>query len=382
MSAPSARQPAVLVCEDGRAFRGQAYGHRGVALGEAVFTTGMTGYQETLTDPSFHRQIVVMTAPHVGNTGWNDEDDESDRIWAAGYVVRDPARIASNHRSRRGLEDELVAQRVVGIAGVDTRALTRHLRERGTMRAGIASTDSPDLDDLLRQVRAQPPMTGADLAPEVSARQAYVVPAAGGRPRFRVAALDLGIKAASARMLAAAGCEVRVVPVTGGPEELLAGRPDGILVSNGPGDPSAADHAVRAVRAALASGIPVLGICLGHQVLARALGLGTHKLGYGHRGVNQPVKDLATDRVAITSHNHGFAVTWPGGLDQSVGTPYGRVAVSHVALNDGVVEGLRCADVPAISVQHHPEAAPGPHDATGVFGELELLMARRRDAAA
>ncbi|HVA61970.1 MAG TPA: glutamine-hydrolyzing carbamoyl-phosphate synthase small subunit [Mycobacteriales bacterium] len=360
----------MLVLEDGRVFTGSAYGAPGEALGEAVFNTGMTGYQETLTDPSYHRQVVVMTAPQIGNTGVNDADPESDRIWVAGYAVRDPARIPSNHRARGGLADALVAQGVVGIAGIDTRALTRHLRERGAMRVGVSSVES-DPAALLTRVTASPGMVGADLAREVSTAEPYVVPAAG-EVRYRVAALDLGIKRSTPAYLAERGVETRVLPATSTAADLLAHEPDGVFFSNGPGDPATADYAVAAIRGVLAAGVPVFGICFGHQVLGRALGFGTYKLRYGHRGVNQPVQDRRTGRVAITSHNHGFAVDAPTGAP--VDTEFGRVEVSHVNLNDGVVEGLRCLDRPAFSVQYHPEAAPGPHDATGLFAEFTRLM--------
>ncbi|MEP6463130.1 MAG: glutamine-hydrolyzing carbamoyl-phosphate synthase small subunit, partial [Frankiaceae bacterium] len=350
-----------LVLEDGRVFPGSSYGAVGSTVGEAVFNTGMTGYQETLTDPSYHRQVVVMTAPHIGNTGVNDTDPESSRIWVAGYVVRDPARRASSWRSERSLESELVAYGVVGISGVDTRALTRHLRERGAMRCGIGS----EPDAVLATVQAAPAMAGADLAREVSVTEPYVVPAVGPS-RFRVAAVDLGMKRSTPRYLAAAGCEVHVLPATSSAEDVLALEPDGVFFSNGPGDPAATPYAVETLRAVL--GVrPVFGICFGHQMLGRALGFGTYKLGYGHRGVNQPVQ-LSNGRVHVTSHNHGFAVDAPVGSVSS--TEFGRVEVSHVALNDGVVEGLRCLDVPAFSVQYHPEAAPGPHDATGLFEEF------------
>ncbi|HLZ37271.1 MAG TPA: glutamine-hydrolyzing carbamoyl-phosphate synthase small subunit [Mycobacteriales bacterium] len=370
------RPPALLVLEDGRVFAGDAYGALGETVGEAVFTTAMTGYQETLTDPSYHRQVVVMTAPHVGNTGVNDEDPESGRIWVAGYVVRDPSRVASSWRARRALEDELRAQGVVGISGVDTRALTRHLRERGAMRVGVSSVDD-DPDAVLARVLASPRMEGADLAREVSTDEPYVVPADGGR-RFSVAALDLGIKRMTPRRLAQRGIEVHVLPASATADDLLAARPDGVFFSNGPGDPAASGYAVDAMRGVLAAGVPTFGICFGNQILGRALGLGTYKLTYGHRGVNQPVRDRASGRVAVTSHNHGFAVAAPA--EGVVETPFGRVEVSHVALNDGVVEGLRCLDVPAFSVQYHPEAAPGPHDADGLFDRFADLMTRRPDA--
>jgi carbamoyl-phosphate synthase small subunit len=364
-------RPARLVLEDGRTFTGAPYGAVGEVFGEAVFTTSMTGYQETLTDPSYAGQVVVMTAPHIGNTGVNDEDPESARIQVAGYVVRDPARLPSNYRSRRSLDAELAAAGVVGIAGVDTRALTRHLRERGAMRVGVSSLGT-EPDTLRQRVLASPGMLGADLARTVTTREPYVVPA-GGRARFRVAAVDLGIKRSTPARMSQAGCEVHVLPATTGPDELLALDPDGVFFSNGPGDPATADYAVAAVRGVLAAGMPVFGICFGHQVFARALGLDTYKLVFGHRGSNQPVQERATGRVHITSHNHGFAVAAP--LDAPFDTPYGVADVSHVNLNDGVVEGLSCREVPAFSVQYHPEAAPGPHDATALFTRFTELMA-------
>lgn len=363
--------PAVLVLEDGRSFRGRAYGATGETFGEAVFSTGMTGYQETLTDPSYHRQVVVMTAPHVGNTGVNDEDAESARIWVSGYVVRDPARVPSSWRATRSLDEELRRQRVVGISGVDTRAITRHLRERGAMRVGIFSGDRvADPDAMLARVRGQEQMTGADLAPEVATEEAYVVPAVGAK-RFTVAALDLGIKGMTPRRLAERGIEVHVLPATATVEEVYAVRPDGVFLSNGPGDPAAADLTV--VRAVLERGTPLFGICFGNQLLGRALGFGTYKLKYGHRGINQPVQDRTTGRVEVTAHNHGFAVDAP--LDTVADTPYGRAEVSHVCLNDQVVEGLRLLDRPAFSVQYHPEAAAGPHDAAYLFDRFAGLMA-------
>ncbi len=364
-----------LMLEDGRSFTGEAFGVRGETFGEVVFATGMTGYQETLTDPSYHRQIVVMTAPHIGNTGVNDDDNESEKIHVAGFVVRDPSRIASSWRAQRTLDDELVAAGVVGVSGIDTRALTRHLRERGAMRCGIGSA-AQDPGELLERVRTSPSMVGADLAPQVSTPAPYVVPAATDVPYFRVAALDLGMKRATPNALRALGCEVHVLPARSSGDALLELAPDGVFLSNGPGDPAAADYAVQAVRRVLDAGVPVFGICFGNQVLARALGFETYKLTYGHRGVNQPVADIATGRIMVTSHNHGFAVRAP--RDGVTQTPYGRVEVSHVALNDGVVEGLACLDVPAFSVQFHPEAAPGPHDAHGLFERFRDLMAARR----
>ncbi|MQA34189.1 glutamine-hydrolyzing carbamoyl-phosphate synthase small subunit [Modestobacter roseus] len=368
---------ALLVLEDGRTFRGEAYGAVGTTVGEAVFSTGMTGYQETLTDPSYARQIVVMTAPHIGNTGVNAEDDESRRMWVAGFVVRDPARRPANWRATGSLDDELVAQGVVGISGIDTRALTRHLRDRGAMRAGIST--ELDAEQLLARVTASDAMTGADLAPLVSASDPYVVPAVGEK-RFTVAALDLGIKTATPRYLAELGVETHVLPATATAEDLLAHGVDGVFISNGPGDPAAADYAVAAVRGVLEARRPLFGICFGNQILGRALGLGTYKLRFGHRGLNQPVLDRVSGTVRVTSHNHGFAVDAP--LDRPVDTPFGPVEVSHVGLNDDVVEGLRLVDAPAFSVQFHPEAAAGPHDANPLFGRFVDLMTASKDGAA
>ncbi len=365
-----ARASALLVLEDGRAFDGESFGATGETFGEAVFSTGMTGYQETLTDPSYHKQVVVMTAPHIGNTGVNDEDPESARIWVAGYVVRDPARVPSNWRARRSLDDELARQGIVGISGVDTRALTRHLRERGAMRVGI-STSEQDPKALLERVLASPPMQGADLAAEVSTPQPYTVPAIGEK-KFTVAAIDLGIKAMTPHRLAERGIEVHVLPATSGIDDVLAVSPDGVFFSNGPGDPGAAREPVLLLQEVLRRGIPFFGICFGNQLLGRALGFGTYKLKYGHRGINQPVIDRGTDKVEITAHNHGFAVDAP--LDGETKTPFGRARVSHVCLNDDVVEGLECLDVPAFSVQYHPEAAAGPHDAGYLFDRFVDLM--------
>ncbi|MFZ4191369.1 glutamine-hydrolyzing carbamoyl-phosphate synthase small subunit [Streptomyces pseudogriseolus] len=370
------RVPAVLVLEDGRIFRGRAYGAVGETFGEAVFSTGMTGYQETLTDPSYHRQVVVMTAPHVGNTGVNDEDAESARIWVSGYVVRDPARVPSSWRSRRTLDEELAAQGVVGISGVDTRALTRHLRERGAMRVGIFSGNAlPDEGTMLAEVRQAPEMTGADLSAEVATTETYVVPAQGEK-KFTVAAVDLGIKGMTPYRMAERGIEVHVLPATASVEEVYAVNPDGVFFSNGPGDPATADHPVALMRAVLERGTPLFGICFGNQILGRALGFGTYKLKYGHRGINQPVQDRTTGKVEVTAHNHGFAVDAP--LDTVSDTPFGRAEVSHVCLNDNVVEGLQLLDKPAFSVQYHPEAAAGPHDAAYLFDRFVSLMEGQR----
>jgi carbamoyl-phosphate synthase small subunit len=344
-----------------------------------VFATGMTGYQETLTDPSYHRQVVVMTAPHIGNTGVNDEDAESGRIWVAGYVVRDPARVPSSWRSRRTLDDELRAQGVVGISGVDTRALTRHLRERGAMRVGISTTTAHP-DELLQRVRSAPTMAGSDLSGHVTTKEPYVVHALGER-RFTVAAVDLGIKTMTPEQLSRRGVEVHVLPSTCSAEEVLAVEPDGVFFSNGPGDPATAEHAVGLLQDLLGRGLPYFGICFGNQIFGRALGFGTFKLKYGHRGINQPVLDRATGKVEVTSHNHGFAVDAP--LDRATQTPYGTAEVSHVCLNDDVVEGLRLLDgegeLLAFSVQYHPEAAAGPHDAAYLFDRFTDLMRARTE---
>lgn len=380
MTAP---RDAILVLEDGRTFSGEAYGAVGETIGEAVFSTGMTGYQETLSDPSYYGQVVVMTSPHVGNTGVNDEDGESSRFWVAGYVVRDPSRVRSSWRSRRGLGEELSAQGVVGISGVDTRALTRHLRERGAMRVGISSTAS-DARGLLERVLAAPQMAGSALADMVSTPSRYVVPADGER-RMRVAAVDLGVKSMTLARFAQRGIEVVVLPAGATLDEVLTTEPDGLFFSNGPGDPATADHQVRLLREGLRRRIPFFGICFGHQLFGRALGLPTYKLGYGHRGINQPVMDLTTGKVEVTSHNHGFAVRLPdrerrhsavgppsGG--ESFETDFGPAVVTHRNLNDDVVEGLALVDRPAFSVQYHPEAAAGPHDAGYLFDRFASLM--------
>jgi carbamoyl-phosphate synthase small subunit len=446
-----AAPPALLVLEDGTCFRGSAFGAEGETFGEMVFNTGMTGYQETLTDPSYARQIVAMTAPHIGNTGVNGEDPESRRIWVGGYVVREPARLTSSWRATHDLGAELRDQGVTGIAVRGTRALTRRLREHGAMRAAISTTET-DPAALLERVLASPGMVGADLARSVTTPEPYTVSPPSGTPtRYRVTAVDLGIKASTPRYMARLGCQVLVLPADASAATILAAGPDGVFFSNGPGDPAAVTYAVAAMRGVLAAGLPVFGICLGSQILGRALGLDTYKLRYGHRGVNQPVMDLATGRVQVTSHNHGFAAALPGfladvnpagpsapsgssgpsGLSSTAspssppdptsllglpspfsspgpsslpgpsspaggssggtewahipatarapfGTPYGAAQVSHVNLNDGVVEGLRMLDRPVFSVQYHPEAAPGPHDAAGLFEQFCAAMERPR----
>jgi carbamoyl-phosphate synthase small subunit len=370
--------PALLVLEDGRTFRGRAFGAIGETFGEAVFTTGMSGYQETLTDPSYYRQVVIATAPHIGNTGWNDEDAESARIWVAGYVVRDAARISSNWRCRRDLDVELRTQGIVGMCDVDTRALTRHIRERGAMRVGVSSVETNSAA-LLERVQAQPSMVGAHLAEEVSTRDPYVVRPIG-EPRFRVVAIDLGIKSMTPVRMAERGLEVHVVPSTITFAEIEALHPDGVFFSNGPGDPAAADGQVDLLKSVLGVGLPYFGICFGNQLFGRALGFGTFKLGYGHRGINQPVMDLTTRKVEVTAHNHGFAVA--ARANERHQTPYGIAEVSHICLNDDVVEGLQLTDptgkLRAFSVQYHPEAAAGPHDASYLFDRFVDLMALRQ----
>ena len=369
--------PAILVLEDGRTFRGWSFGAVGETFGEAVFSTGMSGYEETLTDPSYYQQIVVATAPHIGNTGWNSEDIESARIWVAGYVVRDPSPRVSSWRAEHSLEDELVRQGIVGIRGIDTRALTRHLRDNGAMRAGISSL-STDADELAIRVRQQPTMVGANLIPAVTTSQPYLVPAIGDH-RHTVVALDLGIKAMTPHRMAQRGMAVHVLPADTDFATIQALNPDGLFFSNGPGDPSTATTQIQLLRQALGVGLPFFGICLGHQIFGLALGLTTYKLVFGHRGINQPVIERRTGRIAITAHNHGFAVDAP--LDQAVSTPFGDVAVSHVCLNDQVVEGLelrRGGRLVGFSVQYHPEAAAGPHDADQLFDRFAAMMAARR----
>jgi carbamoyl-phosphate synthase small subunit len=376
MSASQHRKgKAVLVLEDGRIFTGTAFGAIGQTLGEAVFSTGMSGYQETLTDPSYHRQIVVATAPQIGNTGWNGEDAESrgDKIWVAGYAVRDPSPRASNWRATGTLEDELVRQRVVGIAGIDTRAVVRHLRSRGSMKAGVFSGASlAGADALVQRVRGQQPMLGADLAGQVSTADAYVVEPEGPH-RFTVAAIDLGIKTNTPRNFARRGVRSRVVPSSVTFEQIADIQPHGVFLSNGPGDPATADHIVGVTREVLDAGIPLFGICFGNQILGRALGLSTYKMVFGHRGINIPVVDHATGRVAVTAQNHGFALEGEAG--QRFDTPFGPAVVSHTCANDGVVEGVKLVDGKAFSVQYHPEAAAGPHDAEYLFDQFVDVMA-------
>lgn len=369
--------PAVLVLEDGSRHPGRAYGARGTTLGEVVFSTGMTGYQETLTDPSYAGQIVLQTAPHIGNTGMNDEDPESRRIWVAGYIVRDPSGVVSNWRADESLDDALVRDGIVGISGVDTRAITRVLRSAGSMRGGVFSGEAAELDaeEQLRLVREAPEMSGQNLSAEVSVAAAQVTPAADGVERIgNLAVLDLGVKQATILNLAARGFEVHVLPQDVTIEGIRAIDPVAVFYSNGPGDPAASGDHVALLRSVLDEKLPFFGICFGNQLLGRALGFGTYKLPFGHRGINQPVLDKQTGRVEITAHNHGFAVDAP--LEGEVDSPngYGRVEVSHIGLNDNVVEGLRALDIPAFSVQYHPEAAAGPHDANYLFDRFRDLV--------
>lgn len=367
--------PAVLVLEDGTRHVGRAYGAQGTTLGEVVFSTGMTGYQETLTDPSYAGQIVLQTAPHIGNTGMNDEDPESRRIWVSGYIVRDPSRVVSNWRADESLDDALVSDGVVGISGIDTRAVTRHIRSAGSMRGGIFSGEAAavDADEQLRLVREAPQMAGQNLSAQVSVSVGEVT-AATGDPIGNLAVLDLGVKQATVDNLAARGFTVHVLPQDVTIDEMRAIDPVAVFYSNGPGDPAASDGHVELLRSVLDERLPFFGICFGNQLLGRALGLGTFKLPFGHRGINQPVLDKETGRVEITAHNHGFAVDAP--IDRAFDSPngYGRVEVSHVGLNDQVVEGLRALDIPAFSVQYHPEAAAGPHDANYLFDRFAELV--------
>ena len=362
---------AFLVLDDGRIFEGEPWACSGETFGEAVFSTGMTGYQETLTDPSYHKQVVVMTAPHIGNTGMNSADEESRRIWVSGFVVRNPSPIVSNWRSERTLEDDLISNGVVGIQGVDTRALTLHLRDRGAMRVGIFSGSELSREEMVTKVRNSSQMSGSYLAGDVTTPSQYVVPAKGVK-KFKVAALDLGIKAATPRNMAERGIEVHMLPVGITFSEIRAAKFDGLFLSNGPGDPSTMDDVVTLVREALADSFPIFGICFGHQILGRALGFDTYKLRFGHRGINQPVINKQRNRVEITAQNHGFAVEAP--TEGIFSTVYGAGMVTHICLNDGVVEGLRLIDRPAFSVQYHPEAAAGPHDANYLFDDFVTML--------
>jgi carbamoyl-phosphate synthase small subunit len=362
---------AYFVLDDGRIFEGSSWGATGKTFGEAVFQTGMTGYQETLTDPSYHRQVVVMTAPHIGNTGVNLEDNESKKFWVSGFVVRNPSTLHSNWRSVGDLESELKKQSIVGISGVDTRAITRHLRDRGAMRVGIFSDTELTREEMVVEVRKQSQMSGSNLSEDVSTEMAYCVPAVGEK-KFTVVALDLGIKAATPRNMSERGIEVHVLPFNSTLQDILKYKPDGVFLSNGPGDPATMVETVALVREILTEEIPIFGICFGHQILGRALGFETYKLQFGHRGINQPVLDRTNGKVEITAHNHGFALSAP--TDSVFTTVFGSGRVTHICLNDGVVEGIELLERGAFSVQYHPEAAAGPHDASYLFDRFIDVM--------
>jgi len=368
---------AFLVLDDGAIFEGQSWACSGETFGEAVFSTGMTGYQETLTDPSYHKQVVIMTAPHIGNTGMNHFDQESQKIWVSGFVVRNPSPRVSNWRSEVSLEESLIDAGVVGIQGVDTRAITRHLRDRGSMRVGIFSGLDLTREEMVVKVRQAPAMSGAFLAADVSTQEKYVVsPPPGVNKKYVVAAIDLGIKSATPRHMADRGIEVHVFPVTATKAQILAVNPDGVFLSNGPGDPATMTDMVDLVRDFLLDSMPIFGICFGHQILGRALGFETYKLPFGHRGINQPVQNVKDRTVEITAHNHGFAVAAP--TDTNFTTVFGSGFVSHICLNDGVVEGLELLERPAFSVQYHPESAAGPHDAAYLFDHFVEMMAKEK----
>ena len=371
------KSSAYLVLDDGRIFEGLSWAKEGETFGEAVFSTGMTGYQETLTDPSYHKQIVIMTAPHIGNTGVNKNDEESEKIWVSGFVVRNPSPTSSNWRSEKSLEQELIDSGVVGIQGVDTRAITRHLRDRGAMKVGIFSNTELTKEEMVVRVRKTAPMSGAFLAADVTTKQPYIInPPKGVATKFKVAAIDLGIKAATPKAMAKLGIQVHVLPLTTTLDQIKELNVDGVFLSNGPGDPAAMVEVVELVRSVLLEEIPFFGICFGHQILGRALGFETYKLPFGHRGINQPVIDLTTKKVEITAHNHGFAVAAP--KDSEFKTVYGSGRVSHISLNDSVVEGLEMVSIPAFSVQYHPESAAGPHDASYLFERFVKLMENPR----
>jgi len=356
-------QTAILLLDDGRKFYGHSFGAEGQAVGEVCFNTGMTGYQEILTDPSYCRQIVTMTVPHIGNYGVNPDDIESKHIQVAGFIVKEETDIPSNWRSTQTIGKYLKEQNIVGIQGIDTRALTRHIRDNGAMN-GIISTSNSGLDSLKKKLKETPNMSGLDLAKEVTCKNAYQW---FRKPNgeFRVAAIDFGIKHNILRLLEHHGCSTTIFPATVPSTEIMDFNPDGVFLSNGPGDPAAVSYGIETVKQLLGRK-PIFGICLGHQILALALGASTFKLKFGHRGCNHPVKNLNTDKVEITSQNHGFAVD----LDS---LPV-NIIPTHVNLNDNTSEGIRCKDIPAFSVQYHPESSPGPHDSRYLFQQFIDMM--------
>jgi carbamoyl-phosphate synthase small subunit len=358
-------KPALLVLEDGRAFRGASFGAAGETFGEMVFNTSMTGYQEILTDPSYAGQIVCMTYPLIGNYGVNEEDVESRRPWVEGFVVREASRIASNWRSTETLDSYLKRNNIVGLEHIDTRALVRHIRDKGAMRAVISSADM-DEKSLLEKVLASPEMKNRELASAVTVSEDYGYPAGGDGEKYHVVCYDFGVKTNSLREFSRFGCRLTVVPAETPASEVIALKPDGIFLSNGPGDPAAMQQVVAEIKQLTETGTPVFGICLGHQLIGEAFGGDTYKLKFGHRGGNQPIKDLTTGRVEITAHNHGFAVD-PDSLPADV-------EVTHINLNDNTVAGLRHKTLPVFSVQYHPESAPGPHDSEYLFKRFIDLM--------